>query len=39
MNLINDERFGHFFGREKIPGQETIAAAQQKMDSDYCQTK
>ncbi len=39
MNLMNGERFGHFFGQEKIPGKETIAAEQQKMDSDYCQTK
>jgi hypothetical protein len=39
MNLINDARFGHFFGQEKTPGQEQIAAEQQKMDSDYCQTK
>lgn len=39
INLINDTRFGHFFGQEKTPGQEKIAAEQQKMDSDYCQTK
>ena len=39
MNLMNDERFGHFFGQEKVPGKEKIAAEQQKMDSDYCQTK
>ncbi|MFA5022627.1 MAG: hypothetical protein WC508_06170 [Patescibacteria group bacterium] len=39
MNLINDDRFGHFFGQEKVPGREKIASAQQKMDSDYCQTK
>lgn len=39
MNLINDDRFGHFFGQEKVPDKEEIAAEQQKIDTDYCQTK
>lgn len=39
MNLLNDDRFGHFFGQEKVPGKEKIAAEQQKIDTDYCQTK
>lgn len=36
MELITEDRFGHFFGAEKVPGKEKIAEEQQKIDADYC---
>lgn len=36
MELITEDRFGHFFGAEKVPGKEKIAEEQQKTDADYC---
>jgi len=36
---ISSDTFGHFFGQDKSPGQETIRAKQDKLQQDYCVTK
>lgn len=36
---ISADTFGHFFGQDKVPGQEAIRAKQDKLQQDYCLTK
>lgn len=36
LTLMTEDRFGHLFGAEKVPGKETIAVEQERIDTDYC---
>ena len=38
MEKITQDTFGHFFGQDAAPGQESIKAEQDKIASDYCVT-